>query len=257
MKKAVLCLSISVSLFASSEFSYRKYLHVKQFYRDLTPQAIKIANKYHIPPAAVLAISGLESGYGRGYVGRITGNVMSLGAFRSDHELPPVFLPWCDIHEKVLIDPVEIKKHHKKALHYKTRDKSLKKDYRPASIAGTCNDLEYFKYHPKAKTKAEYRCLEDFATKWITANSNKKAFANTRRWLDKLVKKDGEKALYEKSTNEKFIKMIGGHPDSFNYRKEWPKKVLQIMRKAGLVELCKDMYIDKKSFMASWNRTTK
>ena len=96
MKKIVLLLLISVSFSSANEFSYRKYTHVKKFYKELTPQAIKIAKKYHLPPAAVLAISGLESGYGRGYVSRITGNVMSLGAFRSDHELPPLFLPWCD-----------------------------------------------------------------------------------------------------------------------------------------------------------------
>ncbi|WP_345980935.1 hypothetical protein [Sulfurimonas sp. HSL3-2] len=256
MKKIVLLLLISVSFSSANEFSYRKYTHVKKFYKELTPQAIKIATKYHLPPAALLAISGLESGYGRGYVSRITGNVMSLGAFRSDHELPPLFLPWCDTHEKILIDPKEIKKHPKEVLHYKKRDKSLKRDYRPAPIAGTCNELEYFKYHPKELSKAQYRCFEDFATRWITKSSNKKAFADARIWLDKAVKKDGEKVLYEQSTNEQFIKMIGGHPDSFNYRKKWPKKAIQIMNKTGLVQLCKDIYVNKKTFTQSWRKTT-
>lgn len=254
MKKVVLLVSISMSMFASDKFSYRKYLHVKNFYQELTPQAFKIATKYHLPPAAVLAISGLESGYGSGYVSRITGNVMSLGAFASDHELPPLFLPWCDTHSKMLIDPREIKKHPKKNLHYKKRDKSLKRDYRPAFIAGTCDNLEYFKYHPKEKANAEYRCLEDFATRWITKSSNKKVFANARVWLDQQIEKNGEKTLFEESTNEEFIKMIGGRPESFNYRKEWPKKALQIMKKAGLVELCQEMYLKKKSFIQSWNQ---
>ncbi|WP_345993977.1 glucosaminidase domain-containing protein [Sulfurimonas sp. HSL-1716] len=254
MKKIILLLTISVSLSSAAEFSYRKYPHVKKFYKELAPQAIKIAHEYHLPPAAVLAISGLESGYGRGYVSRITGNVMSLGAFKSDHELPSVFLPWCDTHEKILIDPKEIEKHPKEVLHYKKRDNSLKRDYRPAPFAGTCKDLEYFKYHPKERSKARYRCMEDFATRWISKTSNKKSFAKARIWLDALVKKNGEKILYEKRTNEQFIKMIGGHPDSFNYRKNWPKKALQIMRKAGLVELCRDMYIGKKSFIASWSK---
>lgn len=252
MKKLFLVLILVLPIFATDTYSYRKYLHVKQFYEEITPQALDISLQYRLPPAALLAIAGLESGYGRGYVARITGNILSLGAFKSDHELPSVYLPWCSIHQQILIDPKEIEKHPKNALDFKHRPKSLKKDYRPKPYAGTCKNLEYFKYHPKERKEAHYRCLQDFATKWITLSSNKKVFADTRRWLDKLVKQHGEKVLFEKSTNIAFINRIGGHPDSFNYRKSWNTKALQIMNKTGLVKLCQEIHFHKRTFADTW-----
>ena len=86
----------------ANEYSFRKYSHVKNFYQDLTPSALIIAKRYRLPPAALLAISGLESGYNSGYVGQITGNILSLGAYKSDKELPSLYLPWCDSKKAVL-----------------------------------------------------------------------------------------------------------------------------------------------------------
>ena len=252
--KFILILFLLVNSIFASEYSFRKYSHVKEFYQDLTPSALIISKKHHIPPAALLAISGLESGYDSGYVGQITGNVLSLGAYKSDKELPSLFLPWCERTKTVLFDKKEISKYPKESLHYKQRPKSLKRDYRPHPYAGTDNKLAYFKYHKKEKEEAHYRCLEDFATRWIRADSNNKVFSNARLWLDKLVQEKGEEVLYLKSTNIEFIHKIGGRAHSFNYREEWPKKVLLIMNRTGLVALTTQMALEKKSFKEAWNK---
>jgi len=252
MKKFLLLL-LTLTLSLAAQAPYRHYAHVKTFYQELTPSALSIAKKYHLPPAAVLAISGLESGYDSGYVGQITGNILSLGAYKSDQELPSLYLPWCDTKKAVVYDPKVIKKCDPSALHYKQRPKSLKRDYRPEPYAGTLKNLAYFKYHPKEKAAAHYRCLEDFATRWIRATSKIKAFSKARVWLDALVKKEGIEVLYKKSTNIKFINTIGGVPHSFNYRETWPKKVEKIMSKVGLVPLTQAMALEGKSFEKAWN----
>lgn len=253
MKKMIL-LFILVTVSFSSEFKYRKYQHVKIFYKELSVNAIKIAQKYHIPPAALLAISGLESGYGRGYVCQITGNVLSLGAYKSDKELPSLYLPWCDSQEAVLFDKKDIKKCPKNELHFKQRPKSLKRDYRPNTYAGSSNNLTFFKYNAKAKHNANYRCLEDFASRWINKNSNIKAFKEARMWLDLLIKKEGKEVLYRRETNVQFINKIGGIKNSFNYRATWPKKVLYIMDAVGLVPLVKQMSLENLSFAEAWDK---
>ena len=251
MKKLLFLVFLSSLIFASP-YSLRKYTHVKNFYQGLTPSALKIAKKYNIPPAALLAISGLESGYGSGYVGQITGNILSLGAYKSDKELPSLYLPWCNNKKAVLFDDIEIRKCSKNELRYKQRPKSLKRDYRPSPYAGTTKELAYFKYHKEAEKEAHYQCLEDFATRWIRANSKIKAFANARIWLDNLVKEKGQEVLFLESTNIAFIHKVGGIPNSFNYRETWPKKVVYIMNKVGLVELTTKMTFEKKNFKEVW-----
>jgi len=251
MKKIFLILLLS-ALVSASPYSFRKYAHVTNFYKELTPRALEVAKKYKIPPAALLAISGLESGYGSGYVGQITGNILSLGAYKSDKELPSLYLPWCDSKKAVLFDEKEIKKCSKSELHYKQRPKSLKRDYRPSPYAGTTKKLSYFKYHKKEMAQAHYRCLEDFATRWIRSGSSIKVFAKARVWLDTLIKEKGEEVLFLESTNIEFIHKIGGIPHSFNYRENWPKKVILIMNKTGLVELTQKMGLQKQSFKKAW-----
>ena len=251
MQKLIILL-LFITLSSASEFSLRKYAHVKAFYQDLTPSALKIAKKYHIPPAALLAISGLESGYGSGYVGQITGNILSLGAYKSDIELPSLYLPWCDRKKAVLYDKKEIQQCPKNELHYKQRPKSLKRDYRPLPFAGTTKNLAYFRYHDKERSEAHYRCLEDFATRWIRENSKIKVFKQARLWLNERVKKEGIEVLFLRKTNVDFIHKIGGVTHSFNYRASWPKKALYIMNNAGLVQLTTELNQNKKTFQELW-----
>jgi hypothetical protein len=248
----LLIFSLLSTLNASNKYSLRKYNHVKEFYRTITPIVIKISKEKNIPPAAVLAIAGVESGYGRGYVSQITGNILSLGAYKSDPELPALYLPYSKSKKKILFDPKEIDQLSKSDLIYKKRAPSLKKDYRPFPYAGSYKNLFLLKYNSALKKKAYTACVNDFATKWLNTNSKIKSFQEARIWLDNIIKKEGYSVLLTQKTNDAFIKQIGGKPHSFNYRKTWPKKVKLIMDRAGLVALVRNMQIQKMDFNEAW-----
>ncbi len=255
MKKLLIMLSITILGFTqlhSSQLTLRKYDHVKIFYNDIMADTIDIAKIYKLPPAAVLAIAGVESGYGSGYVGRITGNILSLGAFKGDKELPRLYLPYSKSKKSTLFDPKVIEKYSTDDLTWKKRPKSYKRDYRPLPHAGTAKSLVLLKYNKPLKNKANRSCLKDFATRWIKEGSNVKVFRETRIWLDKLVANNGESILFNDNVNKEFINRIGGHPHSFNYRKTWPKKVKLIMKKAGLVKLTKDIHFKNMTFKKAW-----
>lgn len=248
----LLLLLTSFTSLYSSEYSFRKYQHVKSFYSEISSDAIDVGIKYKLPPAAILAIAGLESGYGSGYVAQITGNILSLGAFKGDKELPGLYLPYSKSSKSVLFDAKEIKKRSIDDLSWTKRPKSLKRDYRPDVYAGTTANLELLLYDKKLKDKACKACLNDFATRWIKSSSKVKAFRDARLWLDKEVSDNGIDVLFDIRTNNRFIEMIGGRPHSFNYRETWPKKAKLIMRRAGLVKLTTDMYINKMNFKNAW-----
>ncbi len=250
----LILLIFSFSNLLSSNYSFRKYQHVKSFYSDISSDSIEIGLKYNIPPAAIMAIAGLESGYGNGYVAQITGNILSLGAFKGDKELPRLYLPYSKINKSVIFDPKEIKQSDKNDLSWKKRPKSYKRDYRPKPYAGSTSNLELLTYNKKLKNKASKDCLSDFATRWIKSNSKVKVFRDARIWLDKQVSSRGSQILFDNNTNKKFIEMIGGHSHSFNYRKTWPKKAKLIMAKAGLVKLTSDIHIKKMNFNKAWDR---
>ena len=248
----LLLLLLITSVLFANEYSFRKYHHVKKFYAQITKDTIQICKRNNLPPAAVLAISGLESGYNSGYVANITGNILSLDAFKSDKELPALYLPYSKSKKKILFDSNIINKLPKSDLTYKTRARSYKHDYRPSRYAGTKTNLELLKYNSKFRLKAHRACLNDFANRWISYNSNIKVFRKLKKWIDKQVHDKGVDTLYSLETNLSFINKIGGVPHSFNYRKTWPKKVKLVMKKAGLVQLVIDM--DKKhiSFKEAW-----
>ena len=208
----------------SNEYSFRKYEHVKNFYSDISLDSIEIGIKHNIPPAAMMAIAGLESGYGSGYVAQITGNILSLGAFKGDKELPRLYLPYSKSSQRVMFDSKEIKKRSKEDLSWKKRPKSLKRDYRPNPYAGSDENLELLLYDKNLKKRACNSCLNDFATRWIRSESKVRAFRDARIWLDREVSKKGTEILFDMYTSKKFIEMIGGKPHSFNYRETWPKK---------------------------------
>jgi len=257
MKKLLLTsilLMGSLTLVQAQDIGFRKYAHVQKFYAAITLDAIAISKKHHLPAAALLAIAGLESGYGSGYVAQITGNILSLGAFKSDAELPALYLPYSKSLKKVLFDPNIINKHKKEDLSYRKRDKSYKRDYRPSPYAGSHNNLELLKYDTTLRDKAYYACLNDFATRWIVKQSNIKAFREARKWLDTLIKENKTNdILYSMNANTGFIYKIGGIPHSFNYRATWPKKVELIMHKTRLVELVNDIENNNMNFKEAWS----
>ena len=128
---------------------------------------------------------------------------------------------------------------------------SLKKDYRPKQIAGTTYQLAYFKHHPEAKAKAQLANIKDFVTVFIGRNSRLKAYRNARKKMDDLVAKHGKEILLKEQTAIDFINEIGGKPNSYNFRETWPKKVIYIIKRAGLSQLTTDLH-NKISFEKSW-----
>ena len=255
MKKILLVLLIFLTTLScanyNEDFRYRKYTHVKKFYKPLIKPTIDIGLKYNVPPAAILAIASIESGYGRGYVGKITGNILSLGANKGEKELPSVYLPHDIKSKEVIYNQKKIKAYDESQLKWKQRPKSLKKDYRPNVIAGTSKELDYFDYHEDARLKANLKNFEEFASKWISYSKRQQPFKNARAYLDEQVKKMGVKALFDQEVNKTFIEHIGGKPYSFNYRETWPIKVKQVMKNSGLVKLTQDIY-DQKAFKEVW-----
>ncbi len=254
MKIFITLLLFITTLFAS-DYHLRKYQNVKAFYQSIAKDVITLSIKHHTPPAAVLAIAGLESGYGSGYVAQITGNILSLGAGKNEKELPSLNLPYCknDKRKITLFDPNEQKEC--KELIWKKRPKSLKKDYRPTTIAGSTKQLEYFKYNTQDYKDAKMQNIKDFLTKWINKNHKYKPFKQSKLWLERQVAEKGSNTLFELDTNLEFIKKIGGQKNSFNYRKSWVKKVAYILKNTGLNDLSKKIYFQNIDFEKAWEKS--
>ncbi len=191
---------ISVS-FSQKNYSLRKYEHVKKFYKGIAEKATELCLKNNIPPAALLAITGLESGWDSGYIGRITGNILSLGLRKGDIELPALRLPRLIKTKKILFDSIEILKYTENELKWEDRPESLKKDYRPKNIAGTTYQLRYFNNHPKEKSKAQLANINDFVTVFIGRKSRLKTYRNARKKMDDLVALHGKSILFKRTNS--------------------------------------------------------
>ncbi len=239
------------STIAQTNYKLRKYEHVKTFFKNISKQATELCLQNNIPPAALLAISGLESGWDSGYIGQITGNILSLGLRKGDIELPALKLPRLIKTKKILFDSLEIIKYAPNELKWEQRPESLKKDYRPKQIAGTTYQLAYFKYHPKEKSIAQLANINDFVTIFIGRKSRLKAYRSARKKMDDLVAKHGKEVLLKQQTAIDFVNEIGGKPNTYNFRKTWPKKVIYIIKNAGLPELTSQLHKGIK-FEKSW-----
>lgn len=252
--KILLIPFILISITFADNFKLRKYNNVKSFYESIAKDVVQLSIEYKTPPATILAIAGLESGYGSGYVAQITGNILSLGAGKAEKELPALKLPYCkdDKRRVTLFDPKD--QQNCKSLIWKERPKSLKKDYRPKNIAGTKQNLAFFKNSPELYRQAQLNNIKDFLTKWISKNNRYQPFKQSRVWLNNKVNTNGIGCLFDLQTNIEFINHIGGKQNSFNYRKSWPKKVEYIMKNTGLIELCKDIYYKNYAFKKAWNK---
>ena len=236
---------------SKKQYRYRKYLHVKKFYQNITKNAIDIGLRYNIPPPALLAIAGVESGYGRGYVAKITGNILSLGAKKGEARLPGLYLPNTKDDDSKVLYGDTINRYKKNELIWKKRPKSLKKDYRPKNIAGTTKQLDFLDKNPISKKDAQIECMRDFAKNWISKKKKFKPFIEARKMLDKEVLLHSKDILFDRDLNIKFIYMISGKKNSFNYRKTWAPKVTNIMKNVGLIELTKLIH-NSKTFNQSW-----
>lgn len=254
LKKIVfLSIFIFISLGLDSA-SIRRFGHVKKFYKDITEMTIELCVEHNAPPAVILAIAGLESGYNQGYVAQITGNILSLGANKNETSLPALYLPRDKKSKKIIFDQNEYKKIDPSSLVWKKRPHSKKKDYRPKIYRGSKNHLTFFNNNPQERLKAYQQNIEDFICKWLNVNYKKKVFADARKYLDKMVERNGKEVLFNETLNNKFIEMIGGHPHSFNHFKNWPKKVKWIMNNAHLLQLVIDIHQNKMSFEEAWEK---
>lgn len=241
------------SITEKNNYSLRKYNHVKLFYKGIASKATKICLDNNIPPASLLAIAGLESGWNQGYIGKISGNILSLNVINKKKQLPALYLPTLIKENSVLFDSLEIKKYNSSELNWKKRPESYKKDYRPLPWRGTSYNLGYFKNHPKEKNKAHLKNITEFVTTFIGRKSSLKVYRNARRKMDSLVKIHGKKILLKEKTAIDFVNAISGKPNSYNFRKTWPKKVTYIISRAGLISLTTKLNIGE-SFESAWNQ---
>ena len=233
----------------NKNYKFRKYGHVKNLYQRIADPVTKLCLKHKVPPAAVLAIISLESGWGQGYVGNITGNFLSLNTRRGETQLPALYLPVYK--NRILYDSVAISQKPDSLLKWQQRPASLKKDYRPKNIRGSKYQLSYFKHHPKELTKANLENVTDFVTRFISYSSSIKAYNQARKLLDDAIAQKGTDILFNHDLNIQFINTIGGKPNSFNFRETWPKKVITILNGVGAVELTKNLHY-QKDFEGSW-----
>jgi hypothetical protein len=234
-------------------YRLRKYAHVKKLYSRLAEPLTKLCIEHKVPPGAILSILSLESGWGSGYVGQITGNFLSLNAVGKDPELPALYLPsYQEKSNKVLFDPNEISKIEADKLVWKLRPASLKKDYRPAPYAGTSSNLDYFRKHPDELTQANLKNIEDFVKRFISSTSKIAVYREARALMENAVAKNGTAVLFDEQLTKKFINTIGGRPNSYNFRETWPTKVISIMEGVGAVSLSQKLY-KKIAFETAWS----
>jgi hypothetical protein len=233
-------------------YQLRKYGHVKKLYHRLAIPITELCIKHKAPPGAILSILSLESGWGKGYIGQITGNFLSLNAVGKDAELPALYLPSLNNKSnRILFDENEISKIDSSKVTWKLRPASLKKDYRPVPYAGTINNLAFFNSHPQKLTEANIKNVEDFVKRFISSTSKIKAYRDARKFLNTEIEKYGIEILFDLELNKTFINTIGGKPNSYNFRETWPKKVISIMNGVGAVPLSKNLY-EKTLFESAW-----
>lgn len=236
----------------SHKYSLRKHQNVSKFYAKIAKNVTSICMEHNVPPAAILAMAGLESGWNQGYVSKISGNILSLGTRKGDRELPALQLPILKSNGKILYDSLEIIKYSNDELNWEKRPRSLKKDYRPMPYAGSKHNLAYFKYNPEKETQAHLKNITDFVTLFISEKSKVPIYREVRELMDKMVAENGKEILLESSTANLFINEIGGKPYSFNYRKSWIRKVNRIIKNAGLDDLTKELYENENDFISVW-----
>jgi hypothetical protein len=70
--------------------------------------------------------------------------------------------------------------------------------------------------------------------------------------MDSLLQIHGKEILLEDATAAKFTHEIDGILNSFNFRKTWPKKVVNIIEKAGLSKLTRHIYSNHTKFRDVW-----
>jgi len=218
----------------SSGYSGWKYPQVQLFFEHFTPIVLQEALLNGIPPAAVLAIAALESGYDTGYVANVSGNILSLNARQKDPMLPPLHVPVQG--KSVIVDQQKLKALLASGtpVDYEVRPPSLKKDYRPAPYAGTTAHLDYFQIHPEEKYNAWSENVQDLVYGRLSPDSRIPAYVETRQFCDQIKESRSLNQLLASSSAIQFLAKIGGKPLSYNVRPSWRIRTQEVVTRLGL-----------------------
>lgn len=236
----------------NKQFPFRKNMIAKNMIARLACPIIDLCLTHKVPPAAIIAMMGVESGWGYAANATITGNYLGTNTLSKEYRLPAVTFHKHITTGKYIFSKADLLKYHPKEITTIKKPASLKKDYRPEKIRGTNKDLGYFQKNPTELTEANIHNAKDFVFKSISENSSIKSYKEARLLLDKAVDKYGEKILFDKKFNIKFLQTIGGRPSSFNTHKRWPGDITRTLIQTGLVELCYEMQYGNKEFEESW-----
>lgn len=225
------------------ELDLRKFPWVVEFYLELTPIAVEESIRTGIPAPAIMAIAGHESGFGRGYVARVSGNILSLGARGNDIVLPPLTVLE-SIKGEILLqfDRTIPQDSIPSGYSLVKKPPSCKKDYRPPGICGTDGDFDYFIKNPAGRLAAWRENVRDFTEGRISKDSPVEAYRRAYQFARRLKNSHGRNYVFSKPAAIEFIKLVGGYPGSFNSNPEWPDKVILLLRRAHLSEIAKDYY---------------
>ena len=238
------------------EYLNRKLPEIAFFYKHISVDVIKAAVSTNIPPAAILAIIGFESRYGKNYISKITGNITGVRAVERENMMPPVKLPSLRYNYNVFLNVKEISNYKKNEVKWVQYPPTYLRDYRPIPIRGTTLKLDYFKYRPFLEKKARIQSVLDFGNIALSRNSEYKAMKETREWLDDLVAKNGKQIIFEPAVTYAFIDKISGkqNKDTYSefYRPDWSKRVKQLVDKTGFISFSKDLYYKRYTFEEAW-----
>ena len=221
----------------------RRFPWVMEFYRELTPIAVEEAMRTGIPAPAIMAIAGHESGFGRGYVARVSGNILSLGARGSDVVLPPLTVLENGRGEILLeFDRTTRQQSIPSGYRWVKKPPSYKKDYRPPGICGTDGGFDYFIKNPAERLAAWRKNVRDFAEGRINEDSPVEAYRRAYQFARKMKNSHSRSYVFSERRAMEFIRLVGGHPQSFNSNPEWPDRVISLLRRAHLSEIAEDYY---------------
>ena len=236
-------------------YSHWEKNEIVKFLKNCTPIILAECLEKGAPPASILSIACLESGFGKSYVSRVSGNLLSLNALDTETALPPLQLPVVG-HNDYIIDTQRLKKMLATGNEIKVvkRPASLKKDYRPKEIAGGFTELDYFLYHQEEKFSAWQNNIKDLLYNRISEKSAYSAYRETNALCLRIKTNRSITLLFSNKTSTHFLSLIGGRPQSYNANLSWRQKTHNIVYSMGLdVYLRNYLMLYKKEFnLSGW-----
>lgn len=237
------------------EYFNRKLSNIAFFYKPITLSIIRVSVENNIPPAAMLAMVGVESAMGVSYISQVTGNIINFQALERENMLPPLRIPTLRRNREIILDEEAANNLPKVDVRWVQYPPTFVKDYRPDGIRGTSKKFDFFLFRPALKKQAHVSSAEDFCKKGISKDNPFKAFQEAREWVNKQVEANGVEILFEDRINKQFVDMISG-PDKDTYPKwksaRWNKEVKDMIDETGMIELTRDMSYQRLTFEEAW-----